>query len=230
MNDDKGLAVTLFNVVAIIFCLLGAFTWTLMNFLAPPIILVCDGLALALFVGLMLFMSIGAITQKSNTVGLTIAFVLVLATAGAGVISLLSPTPSSSAPPYTGDYIAAALAIAVAGASVLVIVGLTLVLAIPAIFSRRDLVTSWPSNAEVMFQPHEMQMRRTQGIAWMPALAIASAVFAVVAIINLTVEPKKNDLGKDMNMSNVSKKTPAAAPAPAPTPAPAPAQGSAPAP
>jgi hypothetical protein len=194
-------------------------TPTALDQIAAAIVMVDGGLSLALFIGLTLFMSFGAISQKANTVGLVVAFVMVITTAIAGVISIISPAPAGQPPPYTGDYIAAAFAITVAGASVLMIVGLSLVLAIPAIASRRQLVTSWPANVEQMFQPHEQASARTSGLAWLAGLSLAGAFFAVIAIINLTIEPAKNDLGKDMNMSNVSKKN---APAPAPTPAPAP--------
>jgi hypothetical protein len=187
---------------------------TPLDHLAAAIMIASDGLALALFIGLTLFMSIGALAQKTNTVGLTIAFVLVTVAAIAAVISLVSPNPE----PYgTGDVAAAAFAIAIGGASILLLVVLIIILGIPAIAGRGQLVTSWPHQAEMMFEPFERASRSTGGVAWAAGLGIGFATFAVLAGINLTVEPQSKDLTKDMNMSNVSKKA-APAPAPAPTP------------
>jgi hypothetical protein len=191
---------------------------TSLDSIAAALVLIDGGLSLALFIGLTLFMSFGAIAQKSNTVGVLVAFILVITTAVAAVFSLLAPA-SSGPPPYTGDYIAAAFAIAVAAVSILMIVGLSIVLAIPAIIGRRQLITSWPHQVEVMFQPYERASSSTGAMAWLAGLSVAGAFFAVIAIINLTIEPQSKDLTKDMNMSNVSKKSAAA---PAPTPAPAP--------
>jgi hypothetical protein len=192
-------------------------TPTALDQIAAAIVMVDGGLSLALFIGLTLFMSFGAMSQKANTVGLLVAFIMVITTAVAGVISLISPAPAGQLPPYTGDYIAAAFAIIVAGASILLIVGLSLVLAIPAIASRRELVTSWPQHAEASFQPYEQASARTGAFAWTLSLITAGAFFAIIAVINLTVEPKKDDLSRDMNMSNVSKKGATSAPAPTPT-------------
>src|SRR5580704_5585517 len=124
-------------------------TTTSLDSIAAALVLIDGGLSLAMFIGLTLFMSFGAIAQKSNTIGLLVAFILVIVTAVAGVFSLLAPT-ASGPPPYTGDYIAAAFAIAVAAVAILMVVGLTLVLAIPAIIGRRQLTTSWPHQVEMM--------------------------------------------------------------------------------
>nr|HEX4312789.1 hypothetical protein [Kofleriaceae bacterium] len=190
---------------------------TTLDSIAAALVLVSGGLSLAMFIGLTLFMSFGAISQKTNTVGLIVAVVLVLTTAVAGVIALVMPAGTTH-DPGSGDYLAGTFAIAVAAASVLMIVGLTLVLAIPAIFGRRQLITSWPQQTEMMFMPHEQAASRTGGMAWAAGLGVAGIVFAVLAIVNLTVEPQSKDLTKDMNMSNVSKKKGVEAPAPAPTP------------
>ena len=193
---------------------------TSLDSIAAALVLVSGGLSLAMFIGLTLFMSFGAISQKANTIGLVIAVVLVLTTAVAGVLALLMPAGTVKEP-GSGDYLAGTFAIGVAAVSVLMIVGLTLVLAIPAILGRRQLSTSWPQQAEMMFMPHEQAAGRTGAMAWVAGLGIAGLAFAVMAIINLTVEPQSKDLTKDMNMSNVSKAKGADAPAPAPTPAPA---------
>jgi hypothetical protein len=188
---------------------------TPLDHLAAAVMIASDGLALALFIGLTLFMSIGGIAQKSNTVGMLIAFVLVIATAVAAVISIaVLPNPDPYGP---GDQIAAAFAITTSGAAILLVVGLVIVLGLPAIAGRRQLVTSWPHQAELMFEPYERAAASTGGFAWAAGLGVGIAAFAVIGIINVTIEPQSKDLTKDMNMSNVSKKS-AAAPAPAPTP------------
>jgi hypothetical protein len=188
---------------------------TPLDHLAAAIMIASDGLALALFIGLTLFMSVGGIAQKSNTVGMLIAFLLVITTAVAAVISIaLLPSGEPYGP---GDQIAAAFAIVTSGAAILLLVGLVFVLGIPAIAGRRQLVTSWPHQAEAMFEPYERAAAGTGTMAWAAGLGVGVAAFAIIGIINVTIEPQSKDLTKDMNMSNVSKKS-AAAPAPAPTP------------
>lgn len=175
--------------------------------IAAALVIITGSISLVLFLGMSLAMSFGAITSKSNTVALLVAFGLVAVTVLAAVISITSGNTD----------IAAAIAIAVAVVAVLFIVGLVLVMGIGAIFSGRQLVTSWPQAQEAMFAPHEAAISKSAGIAWAGGLGAMLVVFGIIAGINLGVEPPKKDYTKDMNMSNISKKK-AADPTPAPAP------------
>ena len=100
--------------------------------------------------------------------------------------------------------------------------GLALMMAVSAIFTRRQLITSWPMNEEHAFQPFESQAQSSNSTAWGVSL-VTACVVAVFAIgVYFGVTPEMKDYSKDMNMSNLSRHSQKAeAPAPAPTPAPA---------
>jgi hypothetical protein len=110
--------------------------------------------------------------------------------------------------------------------------GLVVMMSFGAIFSRRQLVTSWPHEQEHSFAVYEHQNASSSAKAWMASLASAVALFILVVGIYAGVEPEHKDLGKDMNMSNLTKKQSAKTPAPTPAPvqqAPAPTPPAAPA-
>lgn len=89
--------------------------------------------------------------------------------------------------------------------------------------------SSWPRDQEQTFVVYEQRANESQKAAWMAGLVAAIAVFVLMVGIYAGVSPEIKDMGKDMNMSNLTKKNKAAAPAPkvepkteAPAPAPAP--------
>jgi hypothetical protein len=102
------------------------------------------------------------------------------------------------------------------------LVGLAITMAAGAISGRRQLITSWPMEQEHSFSPFEQQAQSANSRAWMWSI-LASLIVGIFAIgVYFGVTPEIKDITKDMNMSNLSKKTTKAdAPAPAPTPAPA---------
>jgi len=121
----------------------------------------------------------------------------------------------------------------------LIVAGLTLfgmgiLMAISAIFSNRPLVTSWPADQEHAFAPFERRGAASNSTAWGVSLASSVFVTIVAVVLYLVITPETKDITKDMNMSNLTKRRPAAAapkvdavPAEAPkpdTPAPAPVE------
>jgi hypothetical protein len=113
--------------------------------------------------------------------------------------------------------------------ALLVLLGLATMMAIGAIFGKRQHVSSWPNEQEMAFYNYEQRNNASQSKAWAVSLVCAIAAFVVAVGIWAGVEPDKRDLGKDMNMSNLSRNKqsseqqpakPAAAPAEAPAPAP----------
>jgi hypothetical protein len=131
------------------------------------------------------------------------------------------------------DYVAAILGLIILVASALTLFGMGILMAAGAIFSKRPLVTSWPSDQEHSFQSFEQRGTSASSQAWVLSIigAIALTVFATGVYFG--VAPDQRDITKDMNMSNLTKKRPAPKAVEAPPPAPkvetAPAEAPAPA-
>ena len=93
--------------------------------------------------------------------------------------------------------------------------------------------SSWPRDQEQRFVVYEQRAEESQKKAFMLAGIAGFGVLLLLVGIYAGVEPDQRNLGKDMNMSNLTKKdkkADAEAPAPTPTPAAAPAAAPAPAP
>jgi hypothetical protein len=90
--------------------------------------------------------------------------------------------------------------------------------------------SSWPRDQEQSFVVYENYTKESSKKA-LTISAISAIGFLVLAIgIFAGVEPEHKNLGKDMNMSNLTKKAKTEAPAPTPAPAAAPAAAPAPTP
>src|SRR5450759_2715266 len=100
------------------------------------------------------------------------------------------------------DNLAAFLVLIIAIAAFITLGGLVLMMSVGAIFSKRQLVTSWPAEQEHTFQIYEHHNATSNGRAWAASLGAAVFVFIFAAGVYAGVEPDHKDLGKDMNMSN----------------------------
>jgi hypothetical protein len=89
--------------------------------------------------------------------------------------------------------------------ALLVLLGLGTMMAIGAIFGKRQHVSSWPNEQEMAFYNYEQRNNASQSKAWGVSLVMAIAVFVIAVGIWAGVEPDKRDYGKDMNMSNLSR-------------------------
>jgi hypothetical protein len=89
--------------------------------------------------------------------------------------------------------------------ALLVLLGLGTMMAIGAIFGKRQHVSSWPNEQEMAFHNYEERNNASQSKAWAVSLVCAIAAFVIAVGIWAGVEPDKKDLGKDMNMSNLSR-------------------------
>jgi len=92
--------------------------------------------------------------------------------------------------------------------ALLVLLGLGTMMAIGAIFGKRQHVSSWPNEQEMAFYNYEQRNNASQSKAWGVSLVMAIAVFVIAVGIWAGVEPDKRDFGKDMNMSNLSRNKP----------------------
>ncbi len=66
--------------------------------------------------------------------------------------------------------------------------------------------SSWPREQEATFQVYEQRNRESANKAWTFGGIIAGVVFVFALVIYFGVEPKHQDITKDMNMSNLTKK------------------------
>jgi len=150
-----------------------------------------------------------------------------------------------NAAPTALDSFAAILVLVVLVISGFTLLGTGLLMAIGAVFSNRPLVTSWPSEQEHTFSAFERRSASASATAWALSIVGALALTVLATGIYFGVSPVKRDIGKDMNMSNLTKrhvpaaaaKSDSAAPAEAPAakpdgaaPAEAPAKADPPAP
>jgi hypothetical protein len=133
--------------------------------------------------------------------------------------------------PTALDSFAAILLLIIGVVSGFTLLGTGILMAIGAVFSNRPLVTSWPADQEHSFAPYERRSASAGATAWVLSIAGAVLVTFVAAGIYFGVAPERREFGKDMNMSNLTKRTPAgAAPAAKPAaPAEAPPKAEAPA-
>ena len=126
-------------------------------------------------------------------------------------------------PPTSLDFLAAIIILIILVISGFTLLGTGLLMAIGAVFSKRPLVTSWPSDQEHSFSSFERRSAGANAMAWVFSIAGAALLTVVAVGIYVGVAPEKRDIGKDMNMSNLTKRRAAPAPAAKPdTPAEAP--------
>lgn len=115
--------------------------------------------------------------------------------------------------PTALDSFAAILVLVILVISGFTLLGTGLLMAIGAVFSNRPLVTSWPSEQEHAFGSFERRSQSASATAW--ALSIAGGLLLTVLAVGVyfAVPPERHDIGKDMNLSNLTKRHDAA-PAP----------------
>jgi hypothetical protein len=116
-------------------------------------------------------------------------------------------------PPTALDSFAAIICLIILVISGFALLGTGLLMAIGAMFNKRPLVTSWPADQEQSFQPFERRGAGASATAWVVSVAGAVLLMFLAVGVYFGVAPQKSDMTKDMNMSNLTKKKPAAAPA-----------------
>jgi hypothetical protein len=123
--------------------------------------------------------------------------------------------------PTNLDFLAAIFVVIVLTISVLTLFGMGILMAVGAVFSSRPLVTSWPDDQQHAFAPFERRGTMANSQAWAISLIGAVVLTFLATGIYFGVAPDKKNIAKDMNMSNLTKKRPAAV-APKADPAPKP--------
>ncbi|MEZ4359652.1 MAG: hypothetical protein R3B48_05685 [Kofleriaceae bacterium] len=67
--------------------------------------------------------------------------------------------------------------------------------------------SSWPPHQEATFQVYEQAREESRRKAWTLAGIAAGAFFVLIVGVYFAIAPNHVDLSKDMNMSNITKKT-----------------------
>lgn len=75
--------------------------------------------------------------------------------------------------------------------------------------------SSWPREQEQTFVVFEQHVTESQKKAWTIGAIVAGVVFLFAMVVNFGISPEKKDMTKDMNMSNLTKKSGEGAEAPA---------------
>ncbi|HEX4420631.1 MAG TPA: hypothetical protein VH165_22105 [Kofleriaceae bacterium] len=108
------------------------------------------------------------------------------------------------------DFLAAVIVFIIISLSLLTLLGMGIMMAVGAIFSSRPLVTSWPDHEQQAFTTFERRSTASNSQAWTIGLVSGLVVLFLVNGIYFFVTPEKKNMTKDMNMSNLTKKRPAA--------------------
>ena len=194
----------------------------------------------AMVVGIVSFLAISGLAI-SMTAGASKSPGTMAITGGAGLLSVLVAvglfmTLSAQhtlrldgCPAETWDRLGGMLALIIGSVGLLAIIGIMAVMTIGAFMPSKSPVTSWPMEQEQSFTGFDRRTSQSQSQAWVFSVVTAVVVFVFVFGVYQGVTPDTKDLAKDMNMSNLTKKsktdppakkTDAPAPEAAPTPAP----------
>lgn len=187
--------------------------------------LAISGLALSMTIGASKSPGTMAITGLAGVLSVVIAIGLYVSLTGSHSLKL------ADCPVATWDRIGSILALVVGILSFLALGGVAVVMTIGAFMPSKSPITSWPMEQEQMFHGFERRNAQSQSQAWVFSVVAGVLVFVSAFGIYKGVEPDKRDLSKDMDMSNLTKKSKQEAPkqdapkpdapkpeAPAPTP------------
>jgi hypothetical protein len=191
--------------------------------------LAISGLALSMTIGASKSPGTMAITGGAGLLSLLVAFGLYVTLTGNHALRL------DECPVATWDRLGGMLALILGVVGVLALGGLAVVMTMGAFMPNKQPITSWPQEQEQRFFGFDNRASQSQSRAWTFSVVAGVAVFVFVFGVYQGVTPDIKDLSKDMNMSNLTKKSKTEAPAPTPAPkaeapAPAPAPAAAPAP
>jgi hypothetical protein len=159
--------------------------------------------------GLALSMTIGASKSPGTTVITAIAGVLSLIVA-VGLYMVLTGSHAlklEDCPTATWDKIGAILAIIVGTLSFLALGGIAVVMMIGTFMPNKQPVSSWSMEQEQSFVGYDSRYLAAQSRAWALSVVAGVLVFVFAVGIYKGVTPEDHDLSKDMNMSNLTKKS-----------------------
>jgi hypothetical protein len=159
--------------------------------------------------GLALSMTLGA-SKSPSTMAITAVAGLISVIIAVGLFMTVSVHHSpkiDGCPAEMWDRLGGIFAFTMGIVGFLTIGGMLVTAAIGAFTSGKSPVTSWPMEQEQSFTGYDRRNAVSQSRAW--AFGVGAAVFVFVSVIGISkaIKPDDKDLSKEMNMSNLTKKS-----------------------
>ena len=159
--------------------------------------------------GLALSMTIGA-SKSPGTMAITgIAGVLSVVVA-VGLYMTITGTHAhklEECPMATWDRIGSIIALLMGIVGFLALGGLAVVMMIGGFTPAKQPVTSWAPDQERVFAGFDQRIAASQSRAWMFSILAGVMTFIFIVGVYKGVKPDIKDITKDMNMSNLTKKS-----------------------
>ncbi len=174
--------------------------------------LAISGLALSMTIGASKSPGTMAITGIAGVLSVIVAVGLYMTLTGTHALKL------EDCPVATWDKIGSILALIVGIVSFLSLGGIAVVMTIGSFMPSKQPISSWPMEQEQTFFGYDRRIAQAQSRAWAFSVVAGVLVFIFAFGVYKGVTPDIKDLSKDMNMSNLTKKSKQDAPAPAPAP------------
>lgn len=160
--------------------------------------------------GLALSMTVGASSKSPSTMAITGLSGVLSVLIAVGLYVTLTGTHAHKLEECglaTWDKLGGMLALIIGIVGVLGLLGILVTTAMGAFGASKTPVSSWPMEQEQMFAGFDRRIQQTQSQAWLFGGVLATLVFVCAFGIYKGVEPDIKDLSKDMNMSNLTKKS-----------------------
>ncbi len=167
-----------------------------------------SGLALSMTIGASKSTGTLVITAIAGVLSVVVAIGLYMVLTGAHALKL------EDCPTATWDKIGAVLALIVGIVSFLSLGGIAVVMTIGTFMPNKQPMSSWPMEQAQTFVGYDNRSLASQSRAWAFSVVAGALVFVFAIGIYKGVTPDIKDLSKDMNMSNLTKKSKAETPAP----------------
>lgn len=159
--------------------------------------------------GLALSMTIGA-SKSPGTMAITAIAGLLSVLIVTGLFMTLSTRHTlklDGCPAETWDRLGGTLAMVIGSVGILTLVGILATSTIAAFTANKTPVSSWPTELEGAFTPFDRRNQASQSRAWAFSIGAGVLTFLFIFGVYQGVAPDHRDLSKDMNMSNLSKKS-----------------------
>jgi hypothetical protein len=159
--------------------------------------------------GLALSMTIGA-SKSTGTMAITGAAGLLSVIVAVGLYMTLTGTHThglEGCPSATWDRLGSILSLILGIVAFLALGGLAVVMTMGAFMPSKQPITSWPMEQEQTFYGFDQRNAQSQSRAWTFAIASGVTAFVLAFGIYKGVTPDIKDITKDMNMSNLTKKS-----------------------
>jgi hypothetical protein len=166
--------------------------------------------------GLAISMTVGA-SKSPSTMAITGAAGLFSVIVAVGLYMTLSGTHApklEDCPVKTWDQLGGIFALIIGSVGLLCLVGIAAVMTIGAFMPSKQPATSWPMAEEQAFTGYDRRTAQSQSQAWVFGIVAATVLFVFAFGVYKGVDPEQKDLSKDMNMSNLTKKSKTDAPKP----------------